>query len=210
MASSLQTLIPNGSDYPSSTFPSPDWDLIGGISTPEDTLNDSSLGTYLSSADVGDHNTFTFTDITVADHLNCQWIAYEIYFGTSVARAQCELRISIIDGATGSPLFTTTYPLKGPSHTAKFDSILGVGIYPYSTGTTAWTETQVNNIQIKIECYNPDLSGGGNAVEIESCKVLAMMKDSDPDPPGTYDVSDTGNIELKNGLISLKGGLINV
>ena len=87
MASSLQTLIPNGSDYPSSTFPSPDWDLIGGISTPEDTLNSAHPATYISSPDDGDHNTFTFTDINVNNHLNCQWISYQIQFGTSVARA---------------------------------------------------------------------------------------------------------------------------
>jgi len=173
MASQLYTITPS-SIFGSSAD---DWHIDGGLNA-VNSLASTSATNFLHGTTT-EYNTFGFTNVGVTP-VNVQWIQYMFSYGSSVANEPMTIRIHIMDGADDSFLYNETINITGPANTAKVQSYYS-GIFPYHSGTTAWSATNFDNLKLKAQVYDNSVGNGNvsNKLELHYFEYQVMYNNTD-------------------------------
>ena len=217
MASQIFSLTPNSTDSESDANV---WELVSSVGgdTKHAAIASNSTIRYLRSDTSGDDNTFGFSGGSdIPDDAVIQWLWLYIVWGSSVANEPMELRLQLINGSDSSVFYTESFELAGPSNTGKVLTTQSQGNYPLKTtsdGSTAWTKTEMENLKIRLECYDNSTTNNdtSNFLEIMQVRVDVMCKTTFP---GQFGVADStynagsdmkiteDTVEITNGTVEL-------
>lgn len=202
MASQIFSLSPNSTDLESDLA---DWELVTTIGgdTKHAAIASTSSTRYIRSDTTGDDNTFGFSGGSdIPDDAVIQWLWLYIVWGSSVANELMELRLQLINGSDSSVFYTESFELAGPSNTGKVLTTQSQGNYPLKTtsdGSTAWTKTEMENLKIRLECYDNSTTNNdtSNFLEIMQVRVDVMCRTTFPGQFGVADSTYNAGSDMK-------------
>ena len=161
---------------------------------------------------------FSDTQLTYANSgADIQYLWYNIVYGTSVARNRFTLRLNFIDSSNSLSCLNFLLNLEGPRNANKVQNI-GSTAPVYGSAMTfaagkAFNSTFIDNLLLRVECYDNDPLGQDDTNEIEIYQVqMYVMGKSTVAPHTNIFTTYTGNsgVELKKGLTTLKEGLTTI
>jgi len=189
-------LFPDGTDFNN-------WDIIGSAGSVHASLADSSISNRVRTTVDGEYFTVTLDNLDSAG-LNIDTIdSIQVHMIADCEhRAQtAEYRVYLLDGNNSdTALYTENIPNISTSGASGID-------YPWtsrttSDGSSAWTDSDIDGLKLKVLMYDNPASGEGNVIYMYLTVTYSLP------PAPTYTSDD--NIVLKNGLVELKNGMIEI
>ena len=202
MASTKVDLVPDSDDADGSTDWSIQTNMIGDDL--HSALATTSTTRYIKSNTIGARNYFGFENLsfTPAGTPPIHWLQYYFTFGADLANEVFSLYVGIVDGGdSDNIIYNDTLTLTAPANTNKLESYTSP-IFPYHSGTTAWSVDNINNLKVFLRLIDNDTGGSASTtIRINYFEYQIMTNNSDRATPSTYEAKK--GIKIKRGTVGI-------
>ena len=202
MASTYHEILPNSDDADSSN----DWSVQSSILFDDlhSCLASTTSTRYIKSSTNGVRNYFGFENLSVTPTTTppIHHIQYVFTYSSDTASETFSLFVGIVDGGDSDTiLWSDSITLTAPSNTGKVNTYTSP-IFPYHSGTTAWSVDNINDLKVFIRLLDNDTGGSASSViNIKTFKYLVTTNDSDSTAISTYPAKK--GMKVSRGVINI-------